>query len=121
MQFGFVPGKGITDLFFILRRKQEEYHDKKRKLFMCFVDMEKAFDRVPRKVMEWTMRKKVAPTSRRLNVVVRFPPLYLRGGLKWPDPIRSLQSSEIIFSCSRPLTGRSWTATLFFLYDRTLI
>ena len=25
---------------------------------MCFVDMEKAFGRVPRKVMEWTMRKK---------------------------------------------------------------
>ena len=25
---------------------------------MCFVDIEKAFDRVPRKVMEWAMRKK---------------------------------------------------------------
>ena len=24
---------------------------------MCFVDMEKAIDRVPRKVMEWAMRK----------------------------------------------------------------
>jgi len=26
-----------------------------------------------------------APTSCRLNVVVRFPPLYLRGGPKWRD------------------------------------
>jgi len=26
-----------------------------------------------------------APTSRRLNVVVRSPPLYLRGGPKWRD------------------------------------
>ena len=24
---------------------------------MCFVDMKKPFDRVPRKVMEWAMRK----------------------------------------------------------------
>ena len=26
--------------------------------YMCFVDLEKAFDRVSRKVMEWTLRKK---------------------------------------------------------------
>ena len=25
---------------------------------MCFVDLGKAFDRVPRKVVEWAMRKK---------------------------------------------------------------
>ena len=40
------------------RRMQEEYHKKNKKLYTCFVDMEKAFDRVPRKVMEWAMRKK---------------------------------------------------------------
>ena len=40
------------------RRMQEEYRDKERKLYMCFVKIEKAFDKVPRKVMKWAMRKK---------------------------------------------------------------
>ena len=58
MQFGFMPGKATVDAIFIVRRMQEEYQKKGEKLYMCFVDVEKAFDRVPRKVMEWAMRKK---------------------------------------------------------------
>ena len=58
MQFGFMPGKETLDAIFIVRRMQEEYQHKDKKLNMCFVNMEKAFDRVPRKVMEWAMRKK---------------------------------------------------------------
>ena len=52
MPFGFMPGKGTTEALFVARRMQEEYRDKKKKLYMCFVDIEKAFDRVPRKMME---------------------------------------------------------------------
>ena len=61
LQFGFVAGRGTTDALFVVRRMQEEYRDKKKKLNMCFVDIEKAFDRFPRKVMELAMRKKGLP------------------------------------------------------------
>ena len=52
MQFGFMPGKGTIDAVFILRRLQEEYLDKDKMLYMCFADLEKAFEWVPRKVLE---------------------------------------------------------------------
>ena len=58
MQFGFMPGKGTAHALFILRRMQEEFREGEQKLCMCFVELEKAFDRVPSKVMEWALKKK---------------------------------------------------------------
>jgi hypothetical protein len=34
---------------------QEKYGAKKKDLFLAFVDLEKAFDRVPREVVRWAM------------------------------------------------------------------
>ena len=57
MQFGFRPGRGTTDASFILRQLLEKYLAKGRHLYFAFVDLEKAFDRVPRKVIWWALRK----------------------------------------------------------------
>ena len=51
-------GKSTTHALFILRRMQEEFRGREQKLCMCFVDLGKEFDRVPRKVMEWALMKK---------------------------------------------------------------
>ena len=56
MQFGFVPGRGTTDAIFIVRQLQEKYIAANKPLYFAFVDLEKAFDRVPRKVLWWALR-----------------------------------------------------------------
>ena len=56
MQFGFMPGKGTTDAIFITRQVQEKHLAKKKELYFAFVDLEKAFDRVPREVVRWALR-----------------------------------------------------------------
>ena len=59
-QFGFMLGKGTTHALFLVRRLQEEHRANNQRMYM-FVDLEKAFDRVPQRVMEWAMRKKGLP------------------------------------------------------------
>ena len=51
-----MPGNRTTDAIFVVRQVQERFMDKKRLLFFSFVDLEKAFDRVPRAVLEWSLR-----------------------------------------------------------------
>ena len=57
MQFGFMPGKGNTDAIFTVQQMQEKYGCKRKKLYIAFVDLEKAFDREPREVIRWALRK----------------------------------------------------------------
>ena len=65
MQFCFVPGKSITDTMFFVHQLQEKFTTiKKKPLYCAFLDLEKAFDHVLRKVTilstlgveEWAVR-----------------------------------------------------------------
>ena len=57
MQCGFMSGRGTTDAIFIVRQLQEKHLAANKPLYMAFVDLEKEFDRVPRDVIWWVMRK----------------------------------------------------------------
>ena len=55
MQSGFMSGHGTMEAIFILRQMHTKNPGKHKPLYFAFVDLKKAFDRVPRKVIRWAM------------------------------------------------------------------
>ena len=57
MQCGIMSGGGITDASYIVRQLQEKHLAANKPLYMALIDLEKAFDRVPRDIIWWAMCK----------------------------------------------------------------
>jgi len=57
MQFGFMGGGGATGAVFVAGRMRGSFGVEGGGLCFGFVDLERAFDGVPRGVMGWAMRK----------------------------------------------------------------
>ncbi|KAK3545937.1 hypothetical protein QTP70_016961, partial [Hemibagrus guttatus] len=56
-QYGFMPRKSTTDAIFALRILMEKYRDGQRELHCVFVDLGKAYDKVPREELWYCLRK----------------------------------------------------------------
>ena len=50
-QCGFRPGQGTTDLIFVLRQLLEKNIEVGKNVFLAFLDLEKAYGKVPRVII----------------------------------------------------------------------
>ncbi|CAH2088107.1 unnamed protein product [Euphydryas editha] len=57
-QFGFRPERGTGEAIFSVRQLQEKSREQGQPMFLCFVDLEKAFDSIPREAM-WKILTKM--------------------------------------------------------------
>ena len=60
-QFGFMPGRSTTDAIFILKQTTEKHLEGQKDIIVTFIDLEKAYDRVPREEIWRCMRERNVP------------------------------------------------------------
>jgi hypothetical protein len=51
------------ELIFLIRQLMERYQELKKDLHMIFIDLEKAYNKISRNIMWWTLEKKRVPTK----------------------------------------------------------
>jgi hypothetical protein len=61
-QFGFIPGRSTMEAIFLIRKVMERYKEQKD-LHMVFINLKKAYDKIPRDLMWWALDKHKVPTK----------------------------------------------------------
>ena len=93
-QYGFMPGKGTTNAMFALRMLMEKYREGQRELHCVFVDLEKAYDRIPWEELWYCMRKS--------GIVEKYVQLV--------QDMYEGNSGEVCSGNYRKFQGQGWTA-----------
>ena len=62
-QFGFMPGRSTTDAIFILKQTLEKHREGQKDIRVTFIDIEKAYDRVPREEIRRCTRERNVPET----------------------------------------------------------
>jgi hypothetical protein len=57
-QFGFILGWSNMETIFLIRPLMERYREQKKDLYMIFIDLEKAYDKISRNIMWLALEKK---------------------------------------------------------------
>ena len=70
-QCGFRPGRSTTDQIFTLKQIFEKSWEYGKDLFACFVDLEKAYDRVPRDKL-WKVLQEYGVNGQLLRAIKSF-------------------------------------------------
>ena len=59
---GFMPGRLTTEAIFLIKQVMERFREQKD-LHMVLIDLEKAYDKIPRNVMWWALNKHKVPSK----------------------------------------------------------
>ena len=71
-QSGFRANRSTTDMMFVIRRLQELARKKRIPLYVCFIELTKAYDSVDRTLL-WTVLARFGVPQNMISVICQFP------------------------------------------------